>query len=285
MLRLNRRGFIKLVAGSGVLLAVGKSVELVRGAEPIAGKAAEVASPILGVKYGMVIDVGKCIGCRRCMYACKRENNVPDTISPPWIIVFETQSEMGVSGLQEPEKGTMMYTKFRRDRWYTPVQCFHCDNPPCVQVCPTGATYKDTDGIVMIDYGKCIGCKYCQTACPYNARRYNWWEPEIPPEDVNPLVQIRPKSVVEKCTFCVHRVRKGTPPRCVEVCPVRARHFGNLNDPDSEVSKILETERNIRLKEELNTEPRLWYIMPPVKRSKSFYRPLPPPEEVRGVRP
>lgn len=223
-----------------------------------------------GVKYAMVIDVGACIGCRECMYACKKENNIPDTISPPWIEVFEMRSELGVTGhpsLQELREGaTTSYTDAPREgRWYLPAQCFHCGNPPCVKVCPVGATYKDKDGIVLMDYDRCIGCRFCVVACPYSARRFNWWKSEISPERRNPLVPVRSIGVVEKCTFCIHRVRRGELPRCVEVCPVQARRFGNLNDTDSEVSKTLASVRSFRLLEELNTEPRVWYITRGVK--------------------
>ncbi len=140
------------------------------------------------------------------------------------------------------------------------MQCYHCDNAPCVKVCPTCATYKEKDGLVLMDYGRCIGCRLCVVACPYSARRFNWWQGTVPADNVNPLVPVRSVGVVEKCTFCVHRVRQGKLPRCVEVCPVRARHFGNLKDPESEVVKILEANMSFRLLEEINTDPRIWYI-------------------------
>lgn len=223
-------------------------------------------------KFVMVIDVGACIGCRFCQWACKEENNIPDTISPPWIEIFELKSEVNVTGhpsLQDLKQGaTTSYTKSpRKGRWYLPVQCYHCDNPPCVKVCPTGATYKDKDGLVLMDYERCIGCRLCVVACPYSARRFNWFKPEVPADEVNPLVPVRPVGVVEKCTFCVHRVREGRLPRCVEVCPVRARHFGSINDPESEVSKILQQNLSFKLLEEANTIPNISYIT----RGKKWY--------------
>ena len=216
-------------------------------------------------KFTMVIDVGACIGCRRCQWGCKEENNTPDTISPPWIEVFEMKEEITVTGgpsLEDLRAGTTTsYTESPLEgRWYLPVQCNHCDNPPCVKVCPTGATYKATDGLVLMDYDRCIGCRFCVVACPYSARRFNWFTPEISPEKVTPLVPVRPAGVAEKCTFCVHRVRQGRLPRCVEVCPVGARHFGNINDPESEVSKLLKENLSFRLLEELSTEPNILYI-------------------------
>lgn len=291
---LDRREFIKLagMAGTGFLMPDPMKV-LADAIGQIIGTKSDgieyVPKHVAGARFGMVIDLGKCIGCRRCMYACKLENNVPDVISPPYIMVFETESATGETGRfpthEMPGKGTtMFYTRLRKDKWYMPVQCNHCDNAPCVQVCPTGASYKDPDGLVLIDYDKCIGCRYCMTACPYNARRFNWWEPHVNKENINPLVPLRRHGVVEKCTFCVHRTRRGKFTRCVEVCPNKARTFGNFNNPDSEVSKLIESERNFRLKEGLNTEPRIWYLTKPKEKKMRWYSPLPPPENIRGVR-
>ena len=145
------------------------------------------------------------------------------------------------------------------------VQCFQCDNPPCVDVCPVNATWKDDDGIVVIDYQRCIGCRYCMTACPYHARRFNWTEPTIPADELNTHTHLlgnrpRPAGVVEKCNFCVHRVREGRQPACQEACPTGARVFGNLLDPNSEIRYVLENKTVFRLKEELGTEPKFWYF-------------------------
>jgi molybdopterin-containing oxidoreductase family iron-sulfur binding subunit len=216
-------------------------------------------------KFGFAIDVGACIGCRRCMYGCKEENNIPDTISPLWIEVFEMRSDVDLTGQpssQDLKQGaTTAYTQSpREDHWYMPVQCNHCDNAPCVKVCPTGATYKADDGLVLMDYQKCIGCRLCVVACPYSARRFNWHMPAGSLEKTNDLVPLRPLGVVEKCTLCVHRTRRGKLPRCVEVCPVQARHFGDLNDPESELSKLLKQNMSYRLLEEINTKPSIRYI-------------------------
>ncbi len=292
---MNRREFVKLAAvtGAGALMpqplkVLDDAIGQIIGTTEEAGKYVYVPKPIKKARFGMVIDLGKCIGCRRCMYACKRENNVSASISPPYIMVFETEASTGVTGhFPSPEvlgKGTTMYyRKLRKDKWYMPVQCNHCDHAPCVEVCPTGASYKDPDGFVLIDYEKCIGCRYCMTACPYNARRFNWWEPEVH-HDLNPLVPMRRHGVVEKCTFCVHRTRKGRFTRCVEVCPNKARIFGNFNDPDSRVAQLIETERNFRLKEGLNTEPRIWYLTKTKEKRMVWSRPLPPPKHIRGIK-
>ncbi|MEE8398915.1 MAG: 4Fe-4S dicluster domain-containing protein [Desulfobacterales bacterium] len=294
--KLNRRDFVRLAAGAGTGALMPEPLKVLRDAiDQVFGPGDKddtvdyVPEPIAGAGFGMVIDLGKCIGCRRCMNACKLENNIPDTISPPYIMVFETESATGVTGhFPSPETlgqgTTMFYTKLRKDKWYMPVQCNHCDKAPCVEVCPTGASYKDPDGLVVIDYDKCIGCRYCMTACPYNARRFNWWEPDYDPDHINPLVPLRRHGVVEKCTFCVHRTRRGKFTRCVEACPNKARTFGNFNDPDSEVSKLIGSERNFRLKEGLNTGPRIWYLTQAKEKRMRWYRPLPPPKNIRGVR-
>lgn len=274
MSRMSRRVFIAFLASSIGLLLLdyrlvfsearsAKEAET-RDQKPVADGLGTVADP--HDRFAMVIDVGACIGCRKCMYGCKEENNVPDTISPLWIEAFEMRSEMTVTGhpsISDLREGTSSYMESPKEgKWYLTVQCNHCQNPPCVKVCPTGATYKDADGLVLMDYKKCIGCRFCVVACPYGARRFNWWEPgpEIPQDEVNPLVPVRPVGVVEKCTFCVHRVRRGRLPRCVEVCPVQARRFGKLNDPNSEVSKVLGSKLSFRLLEEQNTDPHIWYI-------------------------
>jgi molybdopterin-containing oxidoreductase family iron-sulfur binding subunit len=255
------------------------------------GKDIEIPPPLPGVKFGMVIDLGLCIGCRRCSYGCKLENNVSETINPPYIMVFQTKYEpgqvMAESDLlgKHKEHGTLKYTQLRKDRMYMPVQCNHCLDAPCAKVCPTKATYKSADGIVMMDYNKCIGCRYCMAACPYGARRFNWSKPaEIPADKINPLVPIRTDGVVEKCTFCVHRTRRGQTTRCVEACPNNARTFGNLNDPDSAVSRIITSERNFRLKEGLNTGPNIYYLTDPKRKPMRWFKPVPLDMNIRGLK-
>ena len=302
MEKLNRRQLIKLasIVGAGVLLpgevqAFGSMVEAIvakmsEGIKGTIGKDIELPPPIPGVKFGMVIDLGLCIGCRRCSYGCKLENNVPDSINPPYIMVFQTKFKpgqvMAESNLLEKNKehGTLKYTRLRKDRMYMPVQCNHCLDAPCVKVCPTKATYKSADGIVMMDYNKCIGCRYCMAACPYGARRFNWSKPEIPAEKINPLVPVRTDGVVEKCTFCVHRTRRGKTTKCVEVCPNKARTFGNLNDPNSAVSKIITSERNFRLKEGLNTGPNIYYLTRPKRKPMRWFASQPLDMDIRGLK-
>ena len=140
--------------------------------------------------------------------------------------------------------------------------CNHCDNPPCVNVCPTQATFKrDSDGLVMMDFHRCIGCRYCMVACPYGARSFNWKEPKPFVKDINLRFPLRTKGVVEKCNLCAERIAKGMVPACVEACEANAITFGDLHDPESTVRKILSTNDTIRRKPHLNTLPNVYYIM------------------------
>ncbi|MFO0885299.1 MAG: 4Fe-4S dicluster domain-containing protein [Pirellulales bacterium] len=150
-------------------------------------------------------------------------------------------------------------------KFYMPVQCQQCENAPCVKACPIEATWQEKDGIVVVDYNWCIGCRYCEAACPYHARRFNWEKPTIPADEINPNQgylsnRIRPQGVMEKCTFCLHRTREGRMPACLEACPTGARVFGNILDPQSEIRWVIENKRTFVLKEELGTKPRFLFL-------------------------
>jgi len=230
------------------------------------GTAVTVAdTPALpGVRFAYALDISRCIGCRRCVYACAKENNQSRDPQVHWIRVHAMEKEKGVDfqhsdpyyePKEVPEEG----------RFYVPVACQQCENPPCTKVCPVGATWKEQDGIVVVDYDWCIGCRYCMAASPYGARHFNWAEPSIPKGELNPNTHYlgnrpRKKGVVEKCTFCIQRTRAGRYPACVEVCPVGARKFGNLLDPASEIRYIIERKRVLVLKEDLRTVPRFFYF-------------------------
>jgi molybdopterin-containing oxidoreductase family iron-sulfur binding subunit len=220
----------------------------------------------------MVIDLDRCMGCRACMEACKVENNTPEAAF--WMYVFR---------FEEHE-----YPNTRVS--FLPRPCQHCDNPPCVKVCPVGARHKQADGLVLTDFKRCIGCRYCEVACPYGVNYYNWKEPKdnyyldwsdrdlksvtggADPPYKNPDLD-RPhgpdhrlvaggghyKGVVEKCTFCIQRLEKGLKPACVANCPVQAFSFGDLDDPASDVSRALGAKPHFRLLEEAGTEPRVYY--------------------------
>lgn len=229
------------------------------------GKSVKVsATPAMpGVLFGYALDLSRCIGCRRCVYGCVEENNQSRDPQTHWITVLEMDKEEGVN-LQNADAYYDHETVPAPGKFYMPVACQHCDNPPCVKVCPVEATWKEPDGIVVIDYDWCIGCRSCIAACPYGARRFNWGTPSIPKDELNPVTEYlgnrpRQRGVVEKCSFCIQRVRKGLYPKCVEVCPVGARKFGNLLDPESEIRYIIENKRVFILKEELNTQPKFFY--------------------------
>jgi Fe-S-cluster-containing dehydrogenase component len=153
---------------------------------------------------------------------------------------------------------------------YIPMACMHCEDPPCVMVCPVVATFKEPDGIVVVDYDRCIGCRYCMTACPYGARRFNWRKPRVPANEINPNMHIlgnvlRQPHVMEKCTWCIQRSRDGGVPACVEVCPVGARVFGDLNDPSSPIRQVLEEYGAFVLRPEAGTKPRFFYYFGPAR--------------------
>jgi Fe-S-cluster-containing dehydrogenase component len=207
--------------------------------------------------WGMVINLDTCIGCEYCQRACCAANDVP--ADEPWNIVVPEKTAAGRS---------FFFTR----------PCLHCQNAPCVEVCPVQATYHREDGLVVMDYDRCIGCRYCQVACPYDARRFNW----EPYDEENPYiptwgiaeVERRPRGVVEKCTFCIHRINDGlknglvpgidpeATPACVNICPVGARLFGDLNDPKSPVSQWLAKNPTFRLRDDLGTETSVYYIPP-----------------------
>lgn len=215
-----------------------------------------------GVKFGYALNLSVCIGCRKCSEACHHENNHDRPSNNSYIRVLEMQK-----GSIDLEKGNAHYDHPvpQPDKFYMPVQCQQCDHPPCVDVCPVEATWKEPDGIVVVDYNWCIGCRYCETACPYHARRFNWTKPQISAAEINPVQsylsnRIRPQGVMEKCTFCLHRTRAGRLPACLEACPTGARVFGNLLDPKSEIRWVLENKRVFVLKEELGTKPQFFYF-------------------------
>ena len=220
--------------------------------------------PMPGVLFAYALDISRCIGCRRCVYACVEENNQSRDPQVQWIRVLQMDKEHGVD-FEHADPYYQPDLVPQDGHFYVPVACQHCRNAPCTKVCPTGATWTEKDGIVVIDYDWCIGCRCCMAACPYGARQFNWRQPSIPDAELNPAMHYlgnrpRPRGVVEKCTFCIQRVRAGRYPACVEVCPVGARKFGNLLDPDSEIRYIIDHKRVMVLKKELNTMPKFFYF-------------------------
>jgi Fe-S-cluster-containing dehydrogenase component len=176
------------------------------------------------VRYVMAIDTRKCVGCTACVFACKQENDVPEGYCRDWI-------EQEVAGTYP------VLTMENRSQ-----RCQHCDNPPCVYACPTGASHVGPGGITLVDPDLCTGCKACIAACPYDAR------------------YLHPEGFVDKCTFCEHRVRVGMEPACVAICPTRSLTFGDANDPNSAVSTLLAARTHRRQKAHLGTEPQLYWL-------------------------
>lgn len=219
--------------------------------------------PIEGVVFGYAINISRCKGYRDCVSACVKENNLGRDSQMQYIRVL--QMDQGDSNLEHSEHYYDPAEVPVEGKYYMPVQCMQCDDPPCVKACPVEATWMEPDGIVVVDYDWCIGCRYCMTACPYWARHFNWTDPEIPAEEMNPDTHYlgnrpRARGVVEKCHFCIQRTRKGKQPACMEACPTGARIFGNLLDPNSEIRYVLAHKQVFRLKEDLGTEPKFWYF-------------------------
>lgn len=199
------------------------------------------------MRYGMVIDLKRCAGCNSCTVACRAEKG-----TPPGILYHRVEK-------YEVGKYPAARMQFR------PIPCMHCEEPACLEVCPTGATYKRADGIVLVDHEKCMGCRYCVLACPYEARQslgridnYYGTAARTPYEVLKQKDLDRGTTV--KCDFCVARLEKGRLPACVETCPAQARYFGDLDDPESEVSRLIVVGRGTVLKEELGTKPSVYYI-------------------------
>ena len=220
-----------------------------------------------GVEFAYALNLSACIGCRKCAHACMAENNQsrehPADINMSYIRVL--QLDKGAIDVEGSDHYYDPDTVPQKDKYYMPVQCHQCRNAPCVKACPVEATWQEDDGVVVIDYNWCIGCRYCMAACPYDARRFNYKKPTLQPAAINRNQnylsnRVRPKGVVEKCTFCLQRTRAGRLPACLEVCPTGARIFGNILDPDSEINYVLQNKRVYILKEDVGTHPRFYYF-------------------------
>ena len=233
--------------------------------------------PMDGVEYVYALSISRCIGCRKCVHACVKENNQSRAPEIQYIRVLKM--EKGSINVETSDHHYDPPEVPEHDAYYMPVQCHQCKKPPCVKVCPVEATWQEADGITVIDYDWCIGCRYCEAACPYWARRFNFTRPQLSAEELNPDIAYlsnrpRDKGVMEKCTFCLHRVRQGRMPACVEVCPTGSRKFGNVLDPDSEVAYILRHKRVFVLKEDVGTVPRFFYFFD--ERGSRYHEPITP---------
>jgi len=219
----------------------------------------------------MAIDLDRCTACQACVVACQVENNVSPAGAEQWE-EGRAISWLRLVPFQDGEHGT------RPDLRLMPLPCMHCQRPPCTKVCPVKATQIDREGLVAQVYPRCIGCRYCTTACPYTVRHFNWTQPQWPrpmEQALSPDVSVRPTGVVEKCTFCHHRLQRAKDnarmegralregdyvPACVETCPAEAMVFGDLDDPASAVTRLSQSPRAFRLLEDLGTEPKVIYL-------------------------
>jgi len=250
-MNVTRKGFLRI---TGMCFAVA-------GARKASGAIGEkLTFPRTAKRWGMAIDVGKCLqkeGCTKCIEACHKAHNVPTFRDArheiKWIWKTGYEEAFAVEG--------RVYAPAALQGKLLPFLCNHCDDPPCTRVCPTGATWKREDGIVMMDWHRCIGCRYCVAACPYGSRSFNWMDPRPGIAVLNPDYPTRTKGVVEKCTFCEERLARSLQPACVEVCPAKALVFGDLGDSHSPLRELLRARYSVRRKPELGTAPSVFYIV------------------------
>jgi molybdopterin-containing oxidoreductase family iron-sulfur binding subunit len=244
---MNRRDLLK-VAG-GAILGGTSCAYAFRLLASFSGGATAEGSSSVGKRWGMVADLDRCRdGCTACLDACRRENNVSHHEDARWDIHWirkvKVRKEIGSTVTEKPVL----------------LLCNHCDKPPCAQVCPVQATYKRHDGIVIVDHHRCIGCRYCVVACPYNARYFNFKDSHDWPNPDHPK---RSHGVAEACTLCAHRLDVGKEPACVEACErvgARALAVGDLNDPESAISRRIASSPVKRIREDLGTEPKVYYV-------------------------
>ncbi|MBI5911262.1 MAG: 4Fe-4S dicluster domain-containing protein [Betaproteobacteria bacterium] len=264
-----RRAFLAKLGGaatcagvvvSAATLGVVPAVAAKTGAPPDAGSFPTKDYDWTKHQWGFGVDATKCIGCLRCVEACKNENDVPRNAHQfrTWVeryVHLEGEEAVRIDSQQDPvniqasgsEKEFRFANRYKDAKvdkaFFVPKLCNHCAHPACVQVCPVGATYKTEDGVVLIDHDYCIGCRYCVQACPYGARYFN-----------------EEKGVSDKCTWCYHRITKGLEPACVEVCPVGARVFGDQKDKQSPISLFIRNNRVQVLRPESGNAPNVFYV-------------------------
>ncbi len=253
----DRRDFIKL---AGLTTLAGLTLRPGLAALAAPGRYRPREAALQAKRWAMVVDTRRCQreqGCRDCIAACHRTHNVPHFPNPKDEIKWIWKEPFG-KAFPEQEQAHL-----REDlhHFEALVFCNHCENPPCVRVCPTQATWKRDDGIVMMDWHRCIGCRYCVAACPYGSRSFNWRDPKPHLAELDPDFPHRVRGVVEKCTFCEERLSRGLLPACVEACPAKALTFGDLEAPESEVRELLRTHFTIRRKPVLGTDPAVYYIV------------------------
>jgi Fe-S-cluster-containing dehydrogenase component len=253
---INRRNFLKLAGGTAVVGLVAKQTFKIFAQSGLHEPLVHTAKK----RWAMVIDLKKCReypGCTKCVEACNIKHNIPkfdnkkDEVKWIWKEEYEhafVEQENPYVPAEIKDKPVLLF-------------CNHCDNPPCVNVCPTKATWKREDGVVMMDWHRCIGCRYCMAACPYGSRSFNWKDPRPNIPHITSDFPTRTRGVVEKCTFCDERLVKGLNPACVDACEAKAMVFGDLDDANSEVRHILSSNFTLRRKPGLGTQPEIYYII------------------------
>lgn len=249
-MKTTRKDFLKTVCKGAMALTAAPAI--LKFLEPAEAKASILASKL---RWVFLVDTYKCIGCGFCVKGCKKENEISydAPVSRTWVERYVVKKD-GKTLIDSPNAGRDGFTNTEVEgekvdpkdiskAFFVPKLCNQCENPPCVQVCPVGATYQLKEGVVLIDRKWCIGCGYCLASCPYGARFFN------------PVLK-----VAEKCNFCYHRIKKGLKTACVDACPTQARQIGNIKDPDDPVAKIISASRVAVLKDEYGTDPQVYYL-------------------------
>jgi len=247
---ITRRDFIRYSLGGAAALALpALTIEMLNPSRLFASKDSRK------VRWGFLVDTQKCVGCGLCVRACKLENEVPydANVSRTWVeryvitrdgrVLADSPKAARDGFIKNDPMGINVKKEDIEKAFFVPKLCNQCENPPCVQVCPVGATYQTSDGVVLVDRKWCIGCGYCIMACPYGVRFFH------------PVYR-----TAEKCNFCYHRITKGMKTACVQACPFNARLIGNITDPNDEVGRIIRTERVAVLKDEFGTKPQVYYL-------------------------
>ncbi len=268
-MRTDRRQFLKIAGIAALGLGLKPTIDELRGAGLVEASPQMVAKGTgESVRWALAVDLPKCWatpGCTDCIMACDETHNIPQFDDPKkqikWIwlepygkVFSEQDPRLTAPGGSSPANLASLPTL---------VLCNHCENPACVRVCPTQATFQRPDGIVMMDYHRCIGCRYCMVACPYGARSFNFVDPRtgLDMNKVNPDYPTRTRGVVEKCTLCAERIDVGKTPACVDACPQKALVFGDINNASSQIRKIVESRYTMVRKPEMGTKPQIYYIV------------------------
>jgi Fe-S-cluster-containing dehydrogenase component len=255
----SKRTFLK-IAGLSLLGIGSKPIQkvLAGNEEP---KIFPNPAALNGKRWAMIIDMKKCKeDCYDCIKACHQVHNVPNLGNPKDEVKWIWKEPYGKAFPGEENTYMQEYIDQTLKGSQFIMLCNHCDNPPCVRVCPTKATWRREDGIVMMDYHRCIGCRFCMAGCPYGSRSLNWRDPRPFIKEINKEFPTRERGVVEKCNFCSERLAKGLIPACVEACKEKVLVFGDLEDPNSEVRGLLRSHYTIRRKPQLGTMPQIYYI-------------------------